>query len=74
LYFVLSLGLCQELEQKPIKPAMILVKANICKLLQQKLLLDGFNVINDGLIVPFPAFGHQNKFCERIKLLLAKAI
>jgi hypothetical protein len=62
------------LEQKPRTPAIVLVKANVCKLLEQKLLQDGFNVINDGLIVPFPAFGHQNEFCERIKVLLAKAI
>jgi len=62
------------IEQKPKIPSIILVKANVCKLLEQKLLLDGFNVINEGLIVPFPAFGHQNKFCERIKVLLAKII
>ena len=41
---------------------VILVKANICRLLKQKLLDDGFNVLNQDEIVPFPSNGWQNKF------------
>jgi hypothetical protein len=69
--------LCDDLknvmrDQESRKPAIILVKTNICELLEQRLLTDGFNVINDGLIVPFPAYGHQKRFGEMMKVILAK--
>ena len=41
---------------------VILVKANICRLLEPRLFSDGFNVQNQGVIVPFPSNGWQNKF------------
>jgi hypothetical protein len=41
---------------------LILIKANICRLLEPKLKADGFRVLNQGRIVYFPAFGKQNVF------------
>ena len=41
---------------------IILVKANICILLEERLTANGFNVINNGAIIPFPSHGHQNRF------------
>ncbi len=52
------------------KTKIILVKANVCKLLESKLVTDGFKVANNGLMIPFPACGNQNKFKEKIQLLL----
>lgn len=45
---------------------LILVKANICRLLEKRLLKAGFNVQNNGNIIPFPSTGHQNKFTTEI--------
>merc|ERR1711991_205765 len=45
----------------------ILVKANVCRLLENKLLLDGFNVKNKGTIIPFPSNGQQNNFYREMK-------
>jgi hypothetical protein len=39
-----------------------LLKANVCRLLEPRLLLDGFNVINRGRAVYFPSTGQQRKF------------
>lgn len=49
---------------------IILIKAHICKILEPILLQAGFNVVNKGVIIPFPAFGHQREFHRRIKRLL----
>jgi len=47
----------------------VLIKANICRLLQQKLKSDGFNVVNNGVIVPFPSTGQQGRFREKISAI-----
>jgi len=49
---------------------IILIKANVCRLLDARLQSDGFNVINRGIVVPFPAFGQQTRFREVVKGLL----
>ncbi len=49
---------------------IMLIKANVCRLLDAKLQSDGFNVINRGIVVPFPAFGQQTRFREAVKGLL----
>jgi hypothetical protein len=49
---------------------IILVKANICRLLEEPLTAAGFNVINNGTIVPFPSHGNQTKFHQAIQWLL----
>jgi hypothetical protein len=41
---------------------IIIVKANVCKLLDHRLSEKGFNIINKGAIIPFPSHGQQNKF------------
>lgn len=52
------------------KVKVIIVKANVCRLLEKRLLNDGFNIINSGEVVPFPACGRQNEFCRKIKDLV----
>jgi hypothetical protein len=41
---------------------IILVKANVYRLLKRKLMNDRFNVINHCIVVYFPANGHQKQF------------
>jgi hypothetical protein len=48
---------------------LVLVKANICRLLEARLPDKGFNVLNDGTILPFPSRGHQGIFHERLQQL-----
>jgi len=48
---------------------IILVKANVCRILEP-LLKKQFNVANEGVVIPFPAYGHQKDFCRKIKKLL----
>jgi hypothetical protein len=45
---------------------IILVKANVCKLLEVPLKKEGFNVINDGVVIPFPSTGQQKRFHREI--------
>ena len=49
---------------------ILLIKANVCRLLDARLQSDGYNVINQGKIVPFPAFGNQGKFRKVVTELL----
>jgi hypothetical protein len=49
---------------------IILVKSNICRLLEKPLLEDGFNVVNNGVLVPFPLHYHMGTFTERVRKLL----
>ena len=49
---------------------LILVKANICQMLAGPLKAVGFNVINNGVIVPFPGSGQQKNFFTAIKQIL----
>jgi hypothetical protein len=41
---------------------IILMKANVCRLLEPKLADDGFTVLNHGRVVYFPGTGRQNDF------------
>jgi hypothetical protein len=41
---------------------LVLIKANVCKLLEPKLKGDGFNVLNNGRIIYFPSNGRQRDF------------
>lgn len=43
---------------------VVLIKANICRLLESRLKSDGFNVLNNGVILPFPSTGHSKEFSE----------
>ena len=52
---------------------IVLVKANICRLLAAPLKSAGLNVINNGISIPFPSTGQQNKFRKEIALVLLDA-
>jgi hypothetical protein len=45
----------------------ILVKANICRLLETRLKDKGFKIRNNGIVVPFPSTGQQTNFSNEIK-------
>jgi len=49
---------------------IVLVKANICRLLEPKLQEAGFNVLNRGTVIPFPSTGQQGKFREAVRKVL----
>ena len=48
------------------KTPIILVKVNVCKLLESRLLSKGFIVLNKGNVVPFPSTGQQKRFQAEI--------
>ena len=41
---------------------LVLIKANVCMLVEPKLKADGFNVLNNGRNIPFPSHGWRCKF------------
>lgn len=49
---------------------IILIKKNVCVLLEAKLLHDGFIVRNNGIVVPFPSRWQERRFREAIKQIL----
>ena len=52
---------------------LILVKANICRLLEAPLKKEGFKVANEGVVIPFPSTGQQGKFRKQIAVVLERA-
>jgi hypothetical protein len=52
---------------------LVLVKANVRRLLQDRLIRDGFNVLNCGIIVPFPSTGQRSQFRKRFGAILETA-
>lgn len=52
---------------------LILVKKNICQLLEHSLKKDGFTVANNGIVVYFPFPVQQGKFLEQVALVLEKS-
>jgi hypothetical protein len=65
-------SLCQDLRRligKQVVP-IILITANVCRILQPKLVADGFNVINRNEVVCFPSTGQQTKFHKQFGDLL----
>jgi hypothetical protein len=49
---------------------VVLVKANVCRLLDSKLTGHGFAVLNHGRTIPFPSTGQQRKFREAVRQVL----
>jgi len=45
---------------------IILVKSNICTILETRLKQQGFTVQNNGVVVPFPSTGQQKRFHEKL--------
>ena len=49
---------------------LILVKSNICNLLDKRLTNAGFNVANQGRVLPFPSNGNQKRFGQMVRELI----
>ena len=58
---------------KPRSVPIILIKANVCRLLESRLVEDGFHVLNDGQVVYFPANGRQGDFHRQFGAVLRSA-
>jgi hypothetical protein len=52
---------------------LILIKENVCRILEQKLTEDGFNVLNGGSVIYFPATGRQKDFYRQFGAILESA-
>ncbi len=52
---------------------VILLKVNVCQIVEAKLVRDGFNVINHDVWPPFPSNGQQNKFHDEFGAILRAA-
>jgi hypothetical protein len=53
---------------------LILIKANVCKLLEPKLKEDGFNVLNKCRGVYFPSNGHQRDFDRQFREIVPQTL
>jgi hypothetical protein len=49
---------------------VVLVKANVCTLLEPILTAHGFPILNRGRTIPFPSTGQQNRFREAVRQVL----
>lgn len=49
---------------------VVLVKANVCTLLEPVLTAHGFPILNRGRTIPFPSNGQQNRFREAVREVL----
>jgi hypothetical protein len=49
---------------------LILVKENVCRILEPKLAHDGYNVLNRGRVIYFPASGRQKDFFRQFGAIL----
>jgi hypothetical protein len=49
---------------------VVLVKANVCTLLEPVLAAQGFPILNRGKVIPFPSTGQQNKFRQAVRQVL----
>ena len=52
---------------------LILIKANVCRMLEPELVRDGFNVLNSRRLVYFPSNGRQPDFHAQFGNILASA-
>ena len=50
---------------------IILVKANICRMFDERLTERGFNILNKGIVIPFPSHGQQKRFHLEMSQVLA---
>src|SRR6516164_7187501 len=49
---------------------LILIKGNVCRLLEPRLKEDGFNVLNAGRVIYFPSHGRQKDFHRQFAAVL----
>jgi len=52
---------------------IIVIKANVCRLVEPRLARDGFTVLNKGSVVYFPSHGQQGRFHEQFDALVDTA-
>jgi len=52
---------------------LVLIKANVCRILEPRLTEDGFNVLNAGRVVYFPSTGRQKNFQRQFGAILKAA-
>jgi hypothetical protein len=52
---------------------LVLIKANVCRILEPKLVEDGFNVLNRGRVIYFPSTGRQKDFKRQFGSILKSA-
>jgi hypothetical protein len=52
---------------------VVLIKANVCQVLEPKLTEDNFNVINRGTRIYFPSNGRQKEFEQQFGAVLKSA-
>lgn len=67
--------LFQDLERiSPLKNTpIVLIKKNVCYLLEERLRVDGFPVINNRNAVYFPSTGHQRSFHFQFRAIIQAA-
>jgi len=49
---------------------IVLVKENVCRLLERRLTEDGFSVLNHGQVIYFPSTGRQKDFHRQFSRVL----
>ena len=54
--------------------SLILIKQNVCRILEPLLTRDGFDVLNRGTVVPFPSTGHQRQFQAKLDTIQQRAV
>ena len=63
--------LVEELKKyAAVETRLVLVKANVCTLLEPKLKKAGFNILNNGVKIPFPNRFHIRAFRDTIRSVL----
>ncbi|ODR93938.1 hypothetical protein AUC70_10040 [Methyloceanibacter stevinii] len=65
-------SLCRDLDSLG-RPELVIIKANVCRLLDAVLVRDGFSVLNRGTVVYFPGFGRQAEFHRQFAYVLKRA-
>jgi hypothetical protein len=51
---------------------LILIKTNVCRILEPKLTDDGFNVLNRGWVIYFPGSGRQGDFHQQFSAVAGR--
>ena len=53
---------------------IVIIKANVCRVLEPKLIGDGFNVLNKGDPVYFPSSGQQKEFQHQFATVVKRTL
>jgi hypothetical protein len=70
-YTILRNDLAALLQKRNVP--IILIKENVCRLLEHKLIEDGLNVLNKGRIIYFPSTGRQKDFHRQFNAVFNSA-